>query len=305
MLKHLMQGTSWIALRAPDNEGGAEAPNLGDPHGDEVITNGLDEEPPPAEANGEQEETPPAAESKETTEPPPAPETPAHKPDWRDKELARRKRRLDEEVTAKEALAAENQRLKDLAESIARQQQQPEGDETPPRQPNGGERSYTRAELEAEANRIASQKAQQLDFQRTFDSTYQKAVGAYGKANVDASIARISEMGGLDVDHLNMVMATDNPEKVLYELGSKPEEFQRIMELPFNRRVAELVKMGIKTEAKQPAISKTPAPVDPISGNGGSVDNRYSDKVSDNDWFQAEERRAEERWKKKNAEWRR
>jgi hypothetical protein len=300
-----MQGTSWIALRAPDDEKGADS-NLGDTHGDDVLESGPSD-PPAGEASPAGDETPSDPPAAGDTPPPPAEtpsDPPAHKADWRDKELTRRKRRLDEEVAAREALAAENQRLKDLAESIARQQQ-PEGDETPPRQPNGGERSYTRAELEAEAARMAEQRAQQLDFQRTFNNIYQKASGTYGKANVDASIARISEMGGLDVDHLNMVMATDNPEKVLYELGSKPEEFQRIMELPFNRRVAELVKMGLKTEAKQPVISRTPAPVDPISGNGGPVDNRYSDKVSDNDWFQAEERRAEERWKKKNAEWRR
>jgi hypothetical protein len=297
-----MQGTSWIALRAPDDEKGSGQENLGDLHGDEVLEGGPPDpvaETPPAAAAIPAETPPPAAET------PPAEQPPAHKPDWRDKELARRKRRLDEEVQQRETLAAENKRLTELAETIARQQQPPADGETPaPARQPPAERTYTRAELDAEAERIAAQKAQQIDFQRTFDSAYQKAVGAYGKPNVDASVARISEMGGLDVDHLNMILATDHPEKVLYELGSKPEEFQRIMELPFNRRVAEFVKMGLQMEQKSPKISGAPPPVEPISGAGGPVDNRYSDQASDADWFAAEEKRSMERWKKKQQEWR-
>ena len=300
MLRHLMQGTSWIALRAPDDEGGS-AQNLGDPHVDEVLESGPDETPPEPEAKADE----PPAEPEAPAEPEKAAEPEPPKTDWRDKELARRKRRLDEEVTARQAAEEKARRLELLAESIRTQQQPPaEGENEPPKpRQSSGDRTYTRSELDAEVERIASEKAQHLDFQRTFDKSYQEAVKSYGKANMDASISRISEMGGLDVDHLNMVLATDHPEKVLYELGSKPEEFQRIMELPFNRRVVEFTKMGLKVEQPKKTPSRAPDPVEPIAGGGGPVDNRYSDKVSDNDWYAAEEKRAEARWKAKQKEW--
>jgi hypothetical protein len=73
------------------------------------------------------------------------------------------------------------------------------------------------------------------------------------------------------------------------------------MELPFNRRVAEFVKMGLKTEPRVPAPSRAPEPVEPISGGGGNVDNRYSDQASDADWFAAEEKRSLASWKAKQG----
>ena len=63
MLRHLMQGTSWIALRAPDDEKGTETPQ-GDPHGDEVLEH--DPQAPPSE-------TPPAGEAPPQSEAPPTP----------------------------------------------------------------------------------------------------------------------------------------------------------------------------------------------------------------------------------------
>lgn len=311
MLRHLMQGTSWIALRAPDEEGGSGAQGLGDPHGDEVLESGPPDAVEPAEPGAEDPTEPLEAESGINAEAAPAErastedERQGKKPktefDWKDKDRDRLRARVRDESQKREALAAEVQRLTDLNEAIGRNQQ-PEGD-PPARQPTG-ERTYSQAELQAEAARLAKAEAGQMDFRRKFDNIHKKAVETYGAENVQKSIALISELGGLDANHLTMIYATDNPEKVLYELGSKPEEFQRIMELEFPQRVVELTKMGLKMDKKQAIPSKTPAPVDPIAGNGGSVDNRYSDSASDNDWFKAEEKRAEARYKAKQAEWR-
>ena len=269
----------------------------GDPHGDEVLEGGPPDpaEVPPIEAG----ETPPEPET------PPAPpvveEPPAHKPDWRDKELGRRKRRLDEEVAARQTVEAENKRLRDLAESLSRQAPVELADGPPPppapRQPQ--ERVYTQAELDAEADRRATVKVQQTVFQNDFDSAYRSGSSQFGKAKMDDAIARISELGGLDYDHLQMVLGTDDPSKVLYELGSKPEEFQRIMDLPFNKRVVEFAKMGLKTETPARRPSNTPPPVEPIGGGGGAIDNRYRDDVEDAAWFAAEEKRSAAAWKAK------
>ena len=270
----------------------------GDPHGDEVLESGPGTPPEtPPEAPPE---TPPVAES--PSEPPKPEEPPAKpKPDWKDKEMARRARRIDEERTRAETATAERERLaaenRQLQELLANAGNNPPPDQTPPVQsrqpPVDPERRYTKAEIDAEAKRIADER----EFKQNFDNAYQGGAGQFGKARMDEAIARISELGGLDYDHLQMVLATDEPGRVLHELGSKPEEFQRIMELPFNRRVAEFVKMGLKTEPRAQAPSRAPATVEPISGRGGTVDNRYDDRANDADWFAAEEKRAEAAWK--------
>lgn len=278
------------AATLPQDDPNYVAPQ-GDPHGDEVLEGGPTDPPEP--------ETPPPGETPPEPETPPAPpvaETPpTHKPDWRDKELGRRKRRLDEEVAAKDALVAENKRLTDLTESLARQTpaEPADGEQPPPapRQPPQG-RVYTQAELDAEADRRANIKLEQTVFQRDFASAVESANKAFGKDKMSDAIGRISELGGLDVDHLNLVLGTDDPGKVLFELGSKPEEFQRIMDLPFNKRVVEFAKMGLKTETPARQPSKTPPPVEPIGGGGGSTDNRYNDKADDAAWFAAEEKRS-------------
>lgn len=289
-----------ITYQAPDTP--VDPPEFeqpkGDPHGDEVLENGADiplvADPP------EPDETPPAAQDPPAPDPakidPPKPPT----KDWRDKEMARRSRRIDEERARAEELSAENKRLRDLAESLTRQQQPDPAkpDAAPPvARPADPERRFTQAEVQAEAARIAADN----EFKRDFNGAYEAGAGKFGKAKMDEAIGRISELGGMDYDHLQMVLATDEPGKVLYELGAKPEEFQRIMDLPFNRRVAEFVKMGLKTAAA-PAPKKpsgTPPPVEPIGGLGGVADDRYSEKIDDAAWFAAEEKRAAEYAKKK------
>ena len=298
MLKHWLTGTR-ITYQAPDTpvDPPEHVPAQGDPHGDEVLESGPDV---PLAPDPENSPEPPAAESPAPTEPPPV--TP--KTDWRDKELSRRKRRMDELATHAQEVEAENKRLRDLAESLTRQTPpnpaNPDATQPPPRQPAPDpERRYTKAELEAEARRIAAEN----DFKRDFNGAYEAGADKFGRDKMDEAIGRISDLGGLDYDHLQMVLATDEPGKVLYKLGAEPEEFQRIMDLPFNRRVAEFVKMGLKTAPAPKAASKTPPPVEPISGGGGDAgDHRFKDKMSDDEWFRREEARQAAEYEKRRKQ---
>lgn len=299
-MNHWLRGTSYIAYQAPDTPNEPDhTPAQGDPHGDEVLENGPDTPEP------EVPETP-EPESLEAPGTTPAPDTPTHKPDWRDKELGRRKRRVDEESARATAAEARAKAAEDLVVSLARQPpaETPEGQQPPPERRQPQERVYTQAELDAEADRRAEIKANNQTFQRDFDSAIQAANKSYGKDKVNEAIARISELGGLDVDHLNLVLATDDPGKVIFDLGSKPEEFQRIMDLPYARRAVEFTKMGLKSETPARRPSGAPPPVEPIGGSGGNSDNRYNDKADDAAWFAAEEKRSAAAWKKKNEGWR-
>jgi hypothetical protein len=296
MFTRWLQGTR-ITYQAPDTSAdpAIEQPQ-GDPHGDEVLEGGADI---PLFPEKKGEDDPPAAVDPPAPEPEPVAKPPAK--DWRDKEMARRSRRIDEERARAEEAIAENKRLRDLAESLSRQQPDPaKPDDPPARQPAptaDPERRFTQAEVRAEAARIAEQE----QFKRDFASAYEAGSAKFSKEKMDEAIGRISELGGLDADHLNMVLATDDPGKVLYELGAKPEEFQRIMELPFNRRVVEFTKMGLKQAAAPKKRSETPPPVEPLGGTGGTADDRYDDKVGDEAWFRAEEKRAAEHAKRKQS----
>ena len=292
MRNHWLQGTR-ITYQAPDTP--VDPPDLdqpkGDPHGDETLESGTDIPLFPEPKAGDDETTPPAGEDPPEPEPKPDPVKPAAK-DWRDKEMARRARRIDEERIRADEAVAENKRLQDLVAASRQPPAAAEGDPPAPpvRQPApvDPERRFTQAEVRAEAARIAAED----QFKRDFASAYEAGADKHGKGRMDEAIGRISELGGLDSDHLNMVLATDNPGQVLFELGAKPEEFQRIMDLPFNRRVVEFTKMGLKQAAPPKKQSGTPPPVEPLGGTGGSADDRYNDKVDDEAWFRAEEKRA-------------
>ncbi len=299
MFTRWLQGTR-ITYQAPDTptEPVIESPQ-GDPHGDDVLESGADIPLFPDPKAGEPE--PQADPAQPDPEPEPVAKPPAK--DWRDKEMARRSRRIDEERARAEAAEAENKRLRDLAESLTREQAPPAAGDPPPAQrqspPADPERRFTQAEVRAEAARIAAEDA----FKRDFASAYEAGAKQFTRGKMDEAIGRISELGGLDADHLNMVLATDDPGKVLYQLGANPEEFQRIMDpnMSFAKRTVEFTKMGLKQAAPAKRASATPPPVEPLGGSGGVADDRYSDKVDDEAWFRAEEKRAAEHAKRKQS----
>jgi hypothetical protein len=307
MRNHWLQGTR-ITYQAPDTP--VDPPDLdqpkGDPHGDEVLEGGADIPLFPEPKAGD-DETPPSGDDPPEPEPKPEPPKPAAK-DWRDKEMARRARRIDEERIRADEAIAENKRLQDLVAASRQDPPPAEGEKQAPvvRQPApvDPERRFTQAEVRAEAARIAAED----QFKRDFASAYDAGVkicggGKMGAAKMDEAIGRISELGGLDGEHIGMILATDDPGKVLYELGSNPEEFQRIMDssVPLKKRGVEFTKMGLKAVTPPKKQSGTPPPVEPLGGTGGTADNRYSDKIDDEAWFRAEEKRTQEHYKRKNS----
>jgi hypothetical protein len=81
-------------------------------------------------------------------------------------------------------------------------------------------------------------------------------------------------------DVLEMVFATDAPEKVLYELGSDPDRAAALIAMPPAKRALEIAKMSVAPPAKPtPApLSNAPRPVTPVDGSA-----RVTQSPSDND----------------------
>lgn len=116
---------------------------------------------------------------------------------------------------------------------------------------------------------------------------------AYGN-EWDAAMSNIATLGILDQETMNGVLATDNPAKVLYELGASPEKLQNIMELPPAKRIAEMTKMSIAKAAK-PKISDAPPPIEPVKGRNDGDPNDLTNVKNDDEWFA--KRRAQKRAK--------
>lgn len=274
----LLNGTFFSPMRAAESEDGNATVAPPKPLGVSSV-----EEIPATETEtvAAKETDPEAIEGAE----PPAGTTEAEREDWRDKEIRKKHAQLQD---AKRKIA-------DL-EAIA-QRVKPEGG---PDKPTGETRT---AEIDPALVRAEAAKMKAAD-----DYTAGcNAADANGKKNYGdkwgKAIDTLTQIGGMTVDDMAGVLATDDPARVLYELGNNPDEYHRIMELPPARRLAEMVKIAIKPAPKK-KVSEAPPPVDQVQGTGGprggSV-NLYDDKIDDDSWYAVRKAQKDKRWREKNG----
>ena len=190
---------------------------------------------------------------------------------WRDKQIDRLYRKTRE---TKEDVQA----LETIADPARRAASDPH-------------RRFTQDEVQAEAQRLTAQ--QQYD--RDANAADDKGRKAYGD-KWGTALSKLPKLGGVDVNDMVDILATDQPHVVLYHL-SDPDEYERVMGLPPARRRNEFVKLSLK-EAPKARVktedslepSNAPPPVRPIS-NGRRVAAQtvdlYNDKVDDDAWYAA------------------
>jgi hypothetical protein len=194
---------------------------------------------------------------------PKAEEKPEEQEDWRAKQLGRQHRKLKE---AERELAEKNQRIADL-EALTQQKT-----ETAP-QPQ-----LTQAQIQAEARKLR-------DADRYRESLV--AINQAGEKNYKGdwakSLENLSQLGTVEMPTMQGILATDDPAKVLYELGKNPSEYLRIMELPPARQQTEFVKLSLKTQTAK-KVSEAPEPVDAVRGRV-QPSTLPTDTDSDEDWY--------------------
>lgn len=154
------------------------------------------------------------------------------------------------------------------------------------------------------------QAAQQLRMQEKYDEDSNRTDMEGRKAYGDRwakTLERLPKMGGVDINDMVNILATDHPHAVLYQLGNDPDLYERVMSLPPARRLNEFVKLGLKAPGAASATSKIPSkappPVNPLRGNRAVSAQRVSlddDKVPDDKWY--EERNRTRRRKFSNVE---
>lgn len=191
------------------------------------------------------------------------------------------------------AKAADNRRLNEELQKTIKPVEKPaegaaEGEgEQPVRADFKTKAEFDRA-VEAEATRRASVQA----FIEKCNAVEDKGSTAFGaKWNAaKANLGILDDEGRIPMDLLTTALETDDPAKVLYELGNDIDKATQFMAMTPLRRAIAMAKLAEPKAAPARRESKAPPPVEPIGGKGGG-DDRPSDRDSDEEWNRKEEAR--------------
>lgn len=230
-----------------------------------------------------QEELPLAAATEETPEAVKEEPKPVEEPklDWREKELKakyRRQKELERELAEKQAELDTKNAL------LAKFNQQTESP-TP---------VVPVTEIDKRvAERIAQDRY--VEQANRANSQGEKEFGEeWGKA-----VNNLEMLGGFDMATMNGVLATDDPAKVIYELGKNPDRYHQIMSMPLERRIIEMGKLAMQPITKQ--VSNAPAPVSPVTGRAAPAAATLSDEYDDDKWYQIRLAQKRARWAANNS----
>lgn len=144
------------------------------------------------------------------------------------------------------------------------------------------------AAVQAEAERVANLRLAQQSFNAKCNDVEDKGSKTFGAKwqNAKAQLAILDDEGRIPLDLLTTALETDDPAKVLFELGSDIEKATEFMAMTPLRRAIAMAKIA-DTKAPVRQQSKAPPPVDPIGGKG-SGDEGPSDRDSDEEWNRKE-----------------
>lgn len=161
------------------------------------------------------------------------------------------------------------------------------------------ERTYTQAEVQQEARRIAGEELAAQQFTRACNETAQRGKSAYAET-WDSRVGELRKLvNPQDVQSvvaynsmLAMAMEIGNPEGILHELGGDLNQAEAVMSMHPTRMAVELAKLSMKSQRSAPAPaqneppqgagaapparssatrSSAPAPITPVGSRGSAV----------------------------------
>ena len=327
MRNRFLSGISFLPLFGPADKpgGGEEQPQLQlDPaeiaqHGDPdweandpgdigtVAKEGSDDDQPEIDTGKKPEPGPKADEG----EADPEPEKPAEgdadddapkTPEELAAALAQSQKALKAISGRLAAKAADNRRLNEELQKTIKPVEKAEGDaEADAEQPQRGD-FKTKAEFDRAVEAEATRRAAVAAFNDKCNAVEDKGSSAFGKqwTQAKANLGILDDEGRVPMELLTTALETDDPAKVLYELGQDIDKATQFMAMTPLRRAIAMAKLAEPKAAPARRESKAPPPVDPISGKGGG-DDRPSDRDSDEEWNRKEEIRERELAKARRA----
>lgn len=213
-------------------------------------------------------------------------------PDWAQKKLADTAFEAREAKREAKRLADELEALRNPPAAVVEPAAASAADADAARAaaPAGGYKSQAEfdAAVQAEAdNRTNQARAAeaQADFDRQCNDVWDKGTEAY-KDDFAAAVQNLQGVGAMNKDILDLVLASDDPAKVLLDLGSNPDRAAELLAMPAAKRAVEIAKMSVAAPAKKVAdpISKAPPPIRPIEGSA-RVSPDLRDDDDDATWF--------------------
>lgn len=137
------------------------------------------------------------------------------------------------------------------------------------------------AEIERRAEVKAEAKAAEKSFADACNAVYDKGVDAHGEEFKEALVNFQTLVGEGFRSITNIALATDDPAKVILELGRDPEEAERILKLPAARMAIEMDRLARGRAKPAKPVSKAPAPIRPVGGTGSGTDPMRDDAPMD------------------------
>lgn len=289
---NLLSSVSLFNLpRAAGDEGAPAADPLAVPADPEA-----DESHDPGAAAPAEPPAPAAAAAEDGEAEPPAPAA----QDWRDREIRRKHAQIQEAKRREEELRRENEELRAIATRAAPK----EGETALPAAAAKPAPTVDRDAVREEAARLNAQERYTTDCNAA-DAVGRKTYdGKNGKPSWNQATEQLVALGGVDIETMVSILATDDPARVMYEMGSNPDEYHRVMDLPPARRNNELVKLGLKAAAapaKPKKVSDAPAPVEPVQGRGVRGNDDLDDDLDDDTWFARRRAQKLDKWKADRA----
>ena len=202
-------------------------------------------------------------------------------------------RRIDELTGkwrgAERQLEAANTRAAQL-EAMIRQGQQPQG-QTQPQPQAMTQAQLTQAQIQAEAQKLAAEQVQTQAFNDACNSVADAGKAQY--ADFNTVIANYANLGGLNEQFVRAALETDAAPQVIYHLGKDLDKAAEIMALPPLKQAVALARLADKLKAPK-AVSKAPAPIEPIGSRGSSGD-KNPENMTTEQWMKWREKEAKDR----------
>lgn len=207
--------------------------------------------------------------------------------DWRDKELKRKHAQIKERDRKLAEIERENADLRAIAEG--RKPANEEGTAKPA--PAAGSEEER---IKAEAARLVAEERRKDNLTKINENGEKQYGDSWNKA-----LDRLATFGTVDEGDLTTIMNTDDPSKVLYELGSNPAEYQRLLDMSPERRRVEIIKISLReSKSTRPKPSSAPAPTDPVRARA-TPQPGLRDDLSDDEWFALREKERKARFEQR------
>lgn len=236
-----------------------------------------------ADAAPEAVETPAEAQASETPTPAPEGTTEAAeqpKPTALDRRIAQLTARLASEADR----AAKAQRELDALKAMMASKDA--GEQPQPQQ----------RDIQAEIDRAAEMKVAQREMARATQNWLKAGHAEF--PDFDAKSGVLASLGATEKPaFLEAVVSLPNGHRLVPMLADDPDEAMRVLDLPPLRMAAELGRLAEKASAapKPKAVSKAPAPVDPVNGRARREPSLDDPDLPMEDYIRLREKQIKER----------